>query len=230
MATTQILTNLIDKLPITLWFVVVAWMSGLALSIVVTIGRLSPIRWLSGLLNIYVSFIRSIPMILQLFLIYYGLPQLLKAMGINIDSSSRFGYSVLAFALYYGAYLSEDLRAAYQAVNPLQWDAATALGYNRWQTETRVIVPQTLPIVLPVLGNEILNLLHQSSLLFTIGMVDIMGQAQEIINQNYTVAPVLVYFIAGLVYLIISLLFDWLQAGLEKRTGVYLTKRGVTIE
>lgn len=57
-----------------------------------------------------------------------------------------------------------------------------------------------------------------------------MGQAQEIINQNYTVAPVLVYFIAGLVYLIIFLLFDWLQAGLEKRTGVYLTKRGVTIE
>lgn len=122
------------------------------------------------------------------------------------------------------------MRAAYQAVNPLQRDAATALGYNRWQTETRVIVPQTLPIVLPALGNEILNLLHQSSLLFTIGMVDIMGQAQEIINQNYTVAPVLVYFIAGLVYLIISLLFDWLQAGLEKRTGVYLTKRGVTIE
>ena len=121
-------------------------------------------------------------MILQLFLIYYGLPQLLKALGINIDSSSRFAYSVLTFTLYYGAYLSEDLRAAYQAINPTQRDAAKALGYNRWQTETRVIIPQTLPIVLPALGNEILNLLHQSSLLFTIGMLDIMGQAQELIN------------------------------------------------
>lgn len=218
------------KLPITLWFVVVAWVTGLGLSILVTVGRLSNIRWLRGLLNIYVSFIRSIPMILQLFLIYYGLPQLLKALGINIDSSSRFAYSVLAFTLYYGAYLSEDLRAAYQAVNPTQRDAAKALGYNRWQTETRVIIPQALPIVLPALGNEILNLLHQSSLLFTIGMVDIMGQAQELINQNYTVAPVLVYFIAGLVYLVISLLFAWLQSKLEKRTGVYLVKRGVSVE
>lgn len=230
MATTQILKALIDKLPITLWFVVVAWISGLGLSVLVTAGRLSNLRWLRWPLNVYVSFIRSISMILQLFLIYYGLPQLLKSLGIDIDSSSRFGYSVLAFALYYGAYLSEDLRAAYQAVNPTQRAAATALGYNRWQTETRVIIPQTLPIVLPALGNEILNLLHQSSLLFTIGMVDIMGQAQEIINQSYTVAPVLVYFIAGLVYLIISLLFDWLRAGLERRTGVYLTKRGVAIE
>lgn len=219
-------SSLVAKLPGTLLFVLIAWILGLILGILVTAGRLSHIKLLRGILNVYVSFIRSIPMILQLFIVYYGLPMLFKAFGVDINSINRMVFCVIAFALYYGAYLSEILRPAYQAVNQSQRETAIALGYNRWQTETKIIIPQAVPIALPALGNEIINMVHQTSLLFTIGVIDIMGESDQIIDQHYTVSPVLVYFVAGIVYLIMTVIIDWVWKTFEKRSGRFLETDG----
>lgn len=219
-------SSLVAKLPGTLLFVLIAWILGLILGILVTAGRLSHIKLLKGLLNIYVSFIRSIPMILQLFIVYYGLPMLFKALGVDINSINRMVFCVVTFALYYGAYLSEILRPAYQAVNQSQRETASALGYNRWQTETKIIIPQAVPIALPALGNEIINMVHQTSLVFTIGVIDIMGESDQIIDQNYTVSPVLVYFLAGIVYLMITVIIDLVWRSIENRSGKFLETDG----
>lgn len=230
MSIVKIFTALLAKLPATLLFVTLAWILGLFLGVLVTAGRLSHFRILRSVLNVYVSFIRSIPMVLQLFLIYYGLPMLLSLFKINTNGVNKLVFCGIAFSLYYGAYLSEVLRPAYQSVDRSQREAAIAAGYNRWQVKTKIMIPQAIPIALPSLGNEVLNMLHQSSLLFTLGVVDIMGQAQQTIDQNYTVNPVLVYFLAGGVYLIITLLIEMLRRGLEKRTGRFLRVGGETNE
>lgn len=230
MSISKITWLLLAKLPNTLLFVVVAWILGLALSVLVTAGRLSHIKWLQRVLAVYVSFVRSIPMILQLFLIYYGLPALLSAFGIKVSGVSRFTFCVIAFVLYYGAYLSEDLRPAYLAVDQGQRQAAIALGYTPLQTELKVIIPQAVPIAIPALGNEIMNMVHQSSLLFALGVVDIMGEAQQMINQDYSVKPVLVYFIAGLIYWILTLAIDYLRRVVERRTSAFMTVRGAENE
>lgn len=227
MSVEKILILLLQKLPSTLLFVVIAWILGLLLSVLVTAGRLSKYKWLQRGLGVYVSFVRSIPMILQLFLIYYGLPALASSLGINLSHISRFSFCVIAFVLYYGAYLSEDLRPAYLAVDQGQREAATALGYTPLQVELKVVIPQAVPIAIPALGNEILNMVHQSSLLFALGVVDIMGQAQQAINENYTVAPVLVYFLAGLIYWLLTLLIDLFRRAVERRTGAFMNVRRV---
>lgn len=165
-------------------------------------------------------------MILQLFIVYYGLPMLFKALGVDINSINRMVFCVVTFALYYGAYLSEILRPAYQAVNQSQRETASALGYNRWQTETKIIIPQAVPIALPALGNEIINMVHQTSLVFTIGVIDIMGESDQIIDQNYTVSPVLVYFLAGIVYLMITVIIDLVWRSIENRSGKFLETDG----
>lgn len=230
MSVEKILILLLQKLPSTLLFIVIAWILGLLLSVLVTAGRLSKYKWLRRGLGVYVSFVRSIPMILQLFLIYYGLPALLSAFGISLSGVSRFSFCVIAFVLYYGAYLSEDLRPAYLAVDQGQREAAIALGYTPLQVELKVIIPQAVPIAIPALGNEILNMVHQSSLLFALGVVDIMGQAQQTINENYTVAPVLVYFLAGLIYWLLTIAIDLVRRAIERRTSVFMNVRRVSNE
>lgn len=222
MSAGKILNILLSQLPDTILFVVISWFLGLGLSILVTAGRLSKLKWLRGILEVYVSFVRSIPMILQLFLIYYGLPMLVKLIGINLSSVNRFELCVIAFVLYYGAYLSEDLRPAYLAVDHGQREAAKALGYTPLQVELMVVIPQAVPIALPALGNEILNMVHQSSLLFALGVVDIMGEAQQTINENYTVAPVLVYLLAGLIYWGLTVVIDLVRQMIEKYTGKFM--------
>ncbi|MCR5525495.1 MAG: amino acid ABC transporter permease [Lactobacillus sp.] len=222
MSTGKILNILLSQLPDTIMFVAVSWLLGLGLSVLVTAGRLSNLKWLRVILEVYVSFVRSIPMILQLFLIYYGLPMLVKLIGINLGSVDRFEMCVIAFVLYYGAYLSEDLRPAYLAVDRGQREAAKALGYTPVQVELMVMIPQAVPIALPALGNEILNMVHQSSLLFALGVVDIMGEAQQTINENYTVAPVLVYLLAGLIYWGLTVVIDLVRQMAEKYTGRFM--------
>ena len=222
MSTGKILNILLSQLPDTIMFVAVSWLLGLGLSVLVTAGRLSNLKWLRVILEVYVSFVRSIPMILQLFLIYYGLPMLVKLIGINLGSVDRFEMCVIAFVLYYGAYLSEDLRPAYLAVDRGQREAAKALGYTPVQVELMVMIPQAVPIALPALGNEILNIVHQSSLLFALGVVDIMGEAQQTINENYTVAPVLVYLLAGLIYWGLTVVIDLVRQMAEKYTGRFM--------
>ncbi|KRK47289.1 amino acid ABC transporter permease [Secundilactobacillus kimchicus] len=213
--------QLFKGVPVTLTFIIFAWILGSSLSILVTAGRLSQHQWLRAILTVYVSFIRSVPIVLQLFLVYYGLPLVVKlSLGIDLSSVSKMLFCVITFTLYYGAYLSEILRPSYLTVSAEQRDAALSMGYTPLQADIHVLIPQTLSIAIPGLGNEIINLVHQSSILFVLGTVDLMGQADTIVSNDYTSSPLLTYFCAGLIYwaivIILNLVLSFLEVRIDK--------------
>lgn len=214
--------QLATGVPVTLSFIVVAWILGFLLATLVTAGRLSRHKWLRYLLNVYVSFVRSVPVVLQLFIVYYGVPLLvLTVTGIDMTAVNKMVFCVIAFVGYYGAYLSEILRPAYRSISVDQHEAAYASGYTKWQTNVHVVIPQMLSVALPGLGNEVINLVHQSSLLFVLGTVDLMGQADTIVSTDYTASPVLTYFCAGVIYWVITVILTTIVHAVERRTDRY---------
>lgn len=191
---------LLGKLPLVLGVVVAATVGGFSLAIVVTFLRLRRVPVLQPLLEALVSFMRCTPGIIHIFLIYYGLPVLLAAVGINIDALTKVGFCVVTLALSGGAVMSEVLRPAYLAVPAAQREAALSIGMTKQQAVLRVMAPQVLPVALPNLGNAVIGLLDDTSLLFLIGVVDLMGLAEVLINNDYGIHKLEVYLAIALIY------------------------------
>ncbi|WP_057825080.1 amino acid ABC transporter permease [Lentilactobacillus sunkii] len=214
--------QLLTGVPITLQFILASWIIGFSLSAFVTAGRLSSHKLIQYPLNLLVSFTRSVPIVLQLFLVYYGLPVLVQQLfGLNINDINKMVFCVITFSIYYGAYLSEVLRPAYLSVRKEQHDAAYGLGYTKLQTNIHVVIPQMLSVALPSLGNEVINLVHQSSILFVLGTVDLMGKADMIVSTDFTSSPLLTYFCAGIIYWIFTIVIMIIVHQVEKRVDVY---------
>ena len=218
----NIFPTLLKTLPLTIYIVVVTAILGFLLAVIVTAIRLKKIPVISQLMNLYTSFMRSTPGLIHIFIVYYGLPVLFRTIGIDINFISRVAFSITALVLYNGAFVSEILRPSYLAVPNEQHEAATSVGMTNWQKHVRVIFPQVLPIALPSLGNALIDLLKDTSLLFLIGLVDIMGQADIIIANTLGVYQLEVYVTIALIYWGCSILLEQLIRLLEKKTGKYI--------
>jgi len=192
--------KLLPKLPCTLFMTALALAGGLALGLILAVVRIRRVPVLAQAVVAYVSFMRCTPTLVQLFLIFYCLPLLVKPAGIDIEHWSSFTYAVIALGLHSAAVLSEVLRAAYLSVPETQFEAASSIGMTYAQTLRRIVIPQALRIALPNLGNNAISLFKETSLAFSIGVVDLMGQAQIIINRNYGIAIVEVYAVVSLIY------------------------------
>lgn len=200
----ETIPTLIKTLPLTLYIFVVSAFLGFLLAILVTAIRILKVPVLHQFVALYASFMRSTPGIIHIFLVYYGLPVLLSNFGININDMDRMVFSVIALVLYNGAFVSEILRPSYLAVSRQQHEAGTSVGMTRWQTHRRIIFPQVLPIALPSLSNALIDLLKDTSLLFLIGLVDIMGQANIIIANSYGVYQLEVYIAIAIIFWLLS--------------------------
>jgi L-cystine transport system permease protein len=215
--------KLIPALPFTLSVIAVSGLLGFALGVLVTALRvrkhsLFHQKALYALVMLYVLLERSTPGLIQLFLIFYGLPVILTTLlGVDISHWSRTLFAVVAFVLHNGAYVSDVLRPAYLAVGKGQHDAADSVGMSSLQKIRRIIGPQMLPIALPGLGNLLIQLIKDTSLLFTIGVVDLMGKAKNINTNNFGVAQLEVYISVSLVYWALITLANAGIRKLEKR-------------
>lgn len=218
----EIFPKLISTLPISLIIIVTSSIVGLMLSIVITALRIKRIKFLSPMLEAYISFMRSIPILLLLFLVYYGLPVFFSLFNLNMNNLSPIVSATLTLIIFNGAYLSEILRPAYLAVEKGQHEAADSLGYTPLMKLRKIIIPQMMPIALPGLGNAIIYLIHDTSLVFTIGIVDIMGKANLIMANSYGENKVEVFLTIAITYWIVCLLSDRLIQLCEKHT--YLSK------
>lgn len=220
----ETLPKLIKTLPLTLYIFIVAAVLGFLLAIVVAFVRLRKIPVISQIFAAYASFMRSTPGIIHIFVVYYGLPVLLANFGVNINAISRLTFSIVALVLYNGAFVSEILRPSYLAVSRQQHEAATSVGMTSWQRHRRIIFPQVLPIALPALGNALIDLLKDTSLLFLIGLVDIMGQANIIITNTYGVYQLEVYVAIALIYWALSSLLIFILGYIEKYYSRYFKR------
>ncbi|UXD24617.1 Cystine ABC transporter, permease protein [Yersinia enterocolitica] len=179
---------------------------GLALGFMLAMMRLSRFLPLSLLSRFYVSIFRGTPLIAQLFMIYYGLPQF----GIELDPMPA---ALIGLSLNTAAYTSETLRAAISSIEKGQWEAAASIGMTRWQTLYRVILPQAGRTALPPLGNSFIGLVKDTSLAATIQVPELFRQAQLVTSRTLEVFTM--YLAASLIYWIMATLLSALQNRLE---------------
>lgn len=213
----NIFFNLAEKLPITLWVVLIAGVFGFFWAVIVTVIRIKKVKIIFPIILVYISFIKSTPVLLQLFVVYYGVPILFKSIGIDINDWSRTAFAIVTLVITYGAYLSDVMRPAYLAVNKGQHDAADSIGSTGTQKFIRIICPQLFPIALPSLCNLLLELIKETSILFAIGVVDLMGEAKLIIANNYGIGKMQVFIAVAIMYWIISVAVEKEINLLEKR-------------
>jgi polar amino acid transport system permease protein len=185
--------------------------AGILLGLLAGLGRVygsRPLAWLSiG----YIELFRGTPLLVQLFLIYYGLPGL----GITFD---RLTAAFLALGLNSGAYQAEYLRGALLAVGPGQMMAGRAIGLTRWQSIRYVILPQALRLAIPSWSNEPVALLKSSAIAFLVAVPELMARAKSVAAQTYN--PIGAYLAAAVIYLIVVFGLDQFMKFVERRTRI----------
>ncbi|GHB25761.1 amino acid ABC transporter permease [Salinicola rhizosphaerae] len=181
---------------ITVEVVAVSMILSCTLGLLVGIGRLDTSRrLLYGICSFYVFIFRGTPLLVQLFIWYYGLPQF----GISLPS---FLCGVIGLGLYSASYVSEIVRGALQSVDKGQHEAARAIGMSRRVTMRLIIVPQAIVRIIPPLGNEFISLIKNSALISLVTIHDIMHEGQQIISVSYRSLEV--YLAIGAVYLVLT--------------------------
>jgi cystine transport system permease protein len=191
-------------IPLTL----ISFALGLVVAFLTALARLSRWKVLVNIAKFYVWVIRGTPLLVQLFIIFYGL----ASVGIVIDA---FPAAVIGFTISVGAYGSEIIRAAIQSIGKGQWEAAYSIGMTRKQALRRIILPQAARVSVPPLGNSFISLLKDTSLAATITMTELFQKAQQINAVYYE--GLLLYSEAALIYLLFSTVLSALQRRLEKR-------------
>ncbi|MFP7733456.1 amino acid ABC transporter permease [Priestia aryabhattai] len=216
----KLLCQVVDKLPLTLFMLGPSLFFSLLLGFVIALIRIQKKPVLSKVATIYLSFMRCTPLLVQLFLVYFGLPQLLLIVHIDINSWSRITFLVIAFSLHTAAPLSEVIRSAYLSIDKGQFEASYSIGMNYFQTLRRIILPQAFVAALPNLGNATISLLKDTALAFTIGIIDIMGQVRLILGNNYGIGMFEIYVTISLVYwsmcIVIEITVSYLEKHLKK--------------
>ncbi|MGG3610421.1 amino acid ABC transporter permease [Priestia megaterium] len=216
----KLLWQVVDKLPLTLFMLGLSLLFSLLLGFVIALIRIQKKPVLSKMATIYLSFMRCTPLLVQLFLVYFGLPQLLLLVHIHINSWSRITFLVIAFSLHTAAPLSEVIRSAYLSIDKGQFEAAYSIGMNYFQSLRRIILPQAFVAALPNLGNATISLLKDTALAFSIGIIDIMGQVRLILGNNYGIGMFEIYVTISLVYwsmcIVIEIIVSYLEKHLKK--------------
>ena len=186
---------------------------GLVIAVLIALMRLSRNRVLSGAARVYISAIRGTPLLVQLFVIFYGMP----SVGIVIDPWPA---AIIAFSLNVGGYAAEIVRAAILSVPKGQWEAAHTVGYSQTQTLTRIVLPQAARVSVPPLSNTFISLVKDTSLASTILVTEMFRKAQQIAAFSFEVLPI--YLEAALIYWIICLALSTGQNALERRLDRYV--------
>lgn len=207
--------QLLEGTLVTLQLVGIAVVVGLILAIPLGLARASRHWYIQALPYSYIFFFRGTPLLLQLFLVYYGLSQFEMVRQSALWPWLREPYwcALLTMILHTAAYIAEILRGAIQAVPPGEVEAARALGMSRRQALQYIILPRAIRIGLPAYGNEIILMLKASAVVYTVTLMDIMGVIRTINSRTYQYE--MFFLVAGLIYLIITLLFTWLFRRLE---------------
>lgn len=192
----------------TLLFAVAAMLGGLVIGFPTAVMRIAPWALLRWPATLYVSIMRGTPLLVQLFVIYYGLP----SVGIEFTPVTA---GVLALSLNAGAYLSESLRGAINSIGVGQWRASFSLGLTYGQALRFVVLPQALRVAVPSMSNTLISLIKDTSLVSVITMTELMLATKEVIASTFQPLPL--YIAAAAIYWVLSLVFEQVQRYAERR-------------
>ncbi|ACR29065.1 amino acid ABC transporter permease [Burkholderia glumae] len=214
----SITSLLVDSLPVlaqgavlTVKFAVLSMVFGLIAAVVLALMGIAHSRVLNAIARVYVSLMRGTPLLVQIFVIYYGLPSL----GISLDPTPA---GVIALSANVAAYMSESMRGAINGIESGQWLASYSLGLSWSQTLRYVIGPQALRIAVPSLSNSLISLIKDTSLVSVITVTELLRSAQEIIASTYQPLPL--YLAAAAVYWVLCQILEWVQRWCERRLAL----------
>ncbi|MFD1561883.1 amino acid ABC transporter permease [Paraburkholderia silviterrae] len=196
---------------LTIKFAVASMVLGLIVGLLVAIVRIGNNRSLAAIAQGYVSLMRGTPLLVQMFVVYYGLP----GIGISLDPTSA---GILTLTLNAGAYLSESMRGAILGIGRGQWAASHSLGFTHVQTLRYVICPQALRLAVPSLGNTLISLVKDTSLVSVITVTELLRSTQEVIASTFQPLPL--YLAAAAIYWVLSTLLARLQVRIESRCAL----------
>ncbi|MBD8539312.1 ABC transporter permease subunit [Frigoribacterium sp. CFBP 8751] len=188
---------------------------GLVIAVVIALMRLSGKAVLAGIARVYISIIRGTPLLVQLFVVFYGLPSI----GVKLDPWPS---AIIAFSLNVGGYAAEVIRAAILSVPKGQWEAAHTIGMSRGLALRRIILPQAARVSVPPLSNTFISLVKDTSLASVILVVELFRQAEQIATVSNQF--LLIYLEAALVYWVICLILSFGQDALEKRLDRHVAR------
>ena len=192
----------------TLLFAVASMIFALPLSGAITLVRVLRVPVAQRLVTLYVSAMRGTPLLVQVFIVYYGLPSI----GIEFSPITA---GILALTLNVAAYMSESLRGSIHAVSQGQWSAGTSLGLTRTQTLRYIIGPQALRAAVPSLSNSLISLIKDTSLVSVIAVTELMLATKELISTTFQPFPL--YLAAAGMYWVLSSSFEQVQRWMERR-------------
>lgn len=206
----SILKPMLEGAQATVLLFFIAIFLSIPLGFLVTLAVRSRFKVISLLANLFIYLMRGTPLLLQLLFFVFGLP-LLPIIGEYLVLD-RFTAASLAFIFNYTAYFAEIFRGGLIAIDKGQYEAAQVLGLNKFQTTTRVILPQMIRTALPAVANESVTLVKDTALLYAVAVPELLHFAQTAVNRDFTIVP---FFLAGIIYLcmtlVLTLFFKWLE-------------------
>ena len=215
MAFGQMIIDLLGGLAVSVEIFLLTLAISLPLGFVIALGRMSKSRAVSAFFRGYISIVRGTPLMLQIMFVYFS-PYMF--FGLPLSNYPRLLATVLAFGLNYAAYFAEIYRGGILSVERGQTEASVALGLTKGQTFFRIILPQVVKRVIPAVGNEVITLVKDTSLAFTIAVTEMFTIAKQLSSANTTMAPLVA---AGVFYYLFNFIVAWAMDRIEKRLGYY---------
>lgn len=199
------------QMTVLLFFIAI--IASIPLGFLITLMAKSSNRGLAAIAHTYIYVMRGTPLLLQLLFICFGLP-LLPVVGEYLVMD-RFVAACIGFILNYAAYFAEIFRGGLLAIDKGQYEAAQVLGFSKWQTTRKIILPQMFRVALPAVANESITLVKDTALLYAVAVPELLHFAQTAVNRDFTIMP---FFVAGVIYLLMTLLLTLFFKWLERRS------------
>lgn len=208
----SILKPMLEGAQMTILLFLIAIVVSIPLGFLLTLAVKSSFKPLSWVAEAYIYVMRGTPLLLQLLFICFGLP-MIPVIG-EFLVLDRFVAACLGFILNYAAYFAEIFRGGLLAIDKGQYEASQVLGLSKWQTMTRIILPQMFRIALPAVANESVTLVKDTALLYAVAVPELLHFAQTAVNRDFTIMP---FFVAGIIYLIMTLILTMIFKVLERK-------------
>ena len=206
---------LLSGLLLTAQIFVTTLVGALPLGVVVALCRMSRFKPLALLTRFYISVMRGTPLMLQLMALMFG-PYYL--FGLQMGNDWKYWACSIGFIINYAAYFGEIYRGGIQSIPRGQYEAAEVLGYSRFQTFMKIVLPQVVKRILPAMSNEIITLVKDTSLAFVLGIMEMFSQAKAIAASQVSMLP---YVIAGVIYWVFNFIVEIILTRVEKRLNYY---------
>ena len=211
----QMITQLAGGMAVSTQIFVITLLFSLPLGLVIAFGRMSKNRLIQTIVKVYISIMRGTPLMLQLMVVYFGPYYLFR---IKVGSSYRLWATFIGFVINYAAYFAEIYRSGIQSMPAGQYEAAKLLGYSRSQTFFRIILPQVIKRILPSVTNEVITLVKDTSLAFSIAYAEMFSQAKALAASQKSMIP---FVAAAIFYYVFNYVVAFIMEFFEKKMSYY---------